>query len=267
MTEQTLRNKVADCAVEYLGCNEYDGSHKPIIDIYNTIKPLPRGYKMTYTDPWCAAFVSAVGQELGIADVMFPECACDPMINLYKAKGRWKEADDYVPDVGDLVMYDWGDSGYGDNAGSSDHVGIVYARSGDTLTIIEGNKSDSVDFRSLKINGRYIRGYCCPDYAAAVGLANAESDTASTESTNVVITPQNEDVSVKLPVLRKGDVSVTVGAMQSLVMYHGYSVGVDGADDDFGNNTQTGVKQFQRDKGLASDGVCGVDTWKKLLGI
>ena len=267
MTELEMRELVADTALEYLGCNEYDGSHRPIIDLYNKIKPLPRGYKMTYSDPWCAAFVSAVGEDCGMGDIILPECACDPMINLYKAKGLWKEEDNYNPKVGDLVMYDWGDSGAGDNMGSADHVGIVYAKNGDTLTIIEGNISDSVDFRTLKVNGRYIRGYCCPDYAGSAGSVSSAEATEDKEPTEVINASPERTASVKLPILFNGDIGVAVGAMQSLIMYHGYSVGVDGADCDFGNNTDRGLRQFQRDMGLSIDGVCGVDTWSKLLGI
>lgn len=267
MTELELREYVADTALEYLGCNEADGSHRPIIDLYNKITPHPRGYKMTYYDPWCAAFVSAVGEDCGLGDIILPECACDPMINLYKARGLWREADSYNPKVGDLVMYDWDDSGIGDNTGSADHVGIVYATDGKNLTVIEGNISDSVNFRTIKLNGRYIRGFCCPDYASAAGAEKKDDTTPASQPANVTIVDKAASVSVKLPVLSKGAVGGAVGAMQSLLMYHGYSVGVDGADGDFGNNTDIGLKQFQRDKGLNKDGVCGVNTWSRLLGI
>jgi N-acetylmuramoyl-L-alanine amidase len=50
-------------------------------------------------------------------------------------------------------------------------------------------------------------------------------------------------------------------------MYYGYSVGVDGADGDYGSNTERGVTQFQRDRKLTADGICGEETWKKLLNV
>ena len=37
---------------------------------------------------------------------------------------------------------------------------------GNTITIIEGNKGEAVARRTLAVNGRYIRGYCLPDYAS-----------------------------------------------------------------------------------------------------
>ena len=267
MTEQDIRNHIADCAVEYLGCNEADGSHRPIIDLYNSIKPLPRGYKMTYRDPWCAAFPSAIAQEEGITHIILPECGCDAMIELYKKKGQWREADDYIAKVGDLVMYDWQDSGAGDNTGSADHVGMIYATDGKTMTVIEGNMSDAVNFRKLNVNGRYIRGYCCPDYSVLLSLSDEEQGEPNAEPVEASTASQTACISVKLPILCKGDTGDTVGALQSIVMYYGYSVGVDGADGEYGANTERGVMQFQKDKGLKSDGVCGEKTWSKLLGL
>ena len=40
MTEQQLRKKYVDYAITYLGCKESDGSHKKIIDLYNSHTPL-----------------------------------------------------------------------------------------------------------------------------------------------------------------------------------------------------------------------------------
>ncbi len=80
MTEQELRAKVIAQAKSWLGRKEADGSHRAIIDTYNRIKPLPRGYRMSYTDPWCAAYVSAVGAACGLTQIILPECGCDYMI-------------------------------------------------------------------------------------------------------------------------------------------------------------------------------------------
>ncbi len=267
MTERELRELVADTAIEYLGCNEADGTHKPIIDLYNTIKPLPRGYKLSYYDPWCAGFISAVGEERKLGHIIFPECSCDAMINLYKAAGRWREADDYVPQTADIVMYDWGDSGVGDNVGGADHVGFIYAKDGNNLTVIEGNISDSVNFRNLKVNGRYIRGYCCPDYASAASSVDAAKDREASEPTVIIATQQKLVSEVKLPELCNGDKSNAVEAMQILLIGYGFRCGTDGADGEFGPNTDKALRKFQQDRGLTVDGVCGVNAWRKLLGL
>lgn len=166
MTERELRNLVAQTAAKYVGVREGSATHKQLIDIYNGDKPVPVGYPMKYTDAWCAAYVSVVAIICKLTKIVFKECGCGRMINLYKAAGRWMENDAYRPDAGDVIFYDWDDSGVGDNVGSSDHVGIVEKVSGSTITVIEGNYSDKVTRRTLTVNGRYIRGYGLPDYAS-----------------------------------------------------------------------------------------------------
>lgn len=166
MTELELRQKVVAQFEAWLGYSEADGRYRKIVDLYNAILPIPVGYVLKYSDEWCAATVSAVGQTLGMTDVILPECSCPRMIELYAERGRWIEDDAYVPQIGDIIMYDWQDTGAGDNRGNPDHVGMVAAVNGTTLTIIEGNNGNAVAYRTLQVNGRYIRGYCLPDYAS-----------------------------------------------------------------------------------------------------
>ena len=42
--EAELRQKYINTAIQWLGANADDGSHKPIIDIYNAHTPLAQGY-------------------------------------------------------------------------------------------------------------------------------------------------------------------------------------------------------------------------------
>ena len=163
MTEYELRAWVCAVAKAWLGRKESDGSHREIIDVYNAGR-VPGSYAMTYEDPWCAAFVSAVGMKAGCGDIIIPNVACDPMIGAYEACGGWREEDDFAAQAGDLIFYDWQDSGTGDNRGSSDHVGLVVDNDGRTLTIIEGNCSDMVKYRTIPVNGKNIRGFAMPDY-------------------------------------------------------------------------------------------------------
>ncbi len=181
MTENALRQKVVDTARGYLGFKESDGSHKGIIDVYNSHKPLARNYRLKYTDPWCAGTVSAVSIVCELTDIMPTECSCDAMIALYKKLGRWVEDDNYKPKIADVAFYDWQDSGVGDCTGGSDHVGIVTAVNGNTLTITEGNKNDAVSNRTITVGARYIRGYGIPDYAskAAGGTTSASATTGT----------------------------------------------------------------------------------------
>jgi hypothetical protein len=158
------RSKIVEQAKSWIGCKEADGSHKKIIDVYNSHAPLARGYKVKYTDAWCATFVSACAIKCGYTEIIPTECGCEPMITLFKKANCWVEKDDHIPAAGDIIFYDWQDNGVGDNKGHSDHVGIVEKLSGNTIVIIEGNCSNSVKRRTLKVNGQYIRGYGVPKY-------------------------------------------------------------------------------------------------------
>ena len=164
MTETQIRQKVVNQAKSWLGCKETDGTHRKIIDLYNSHKPLARSYAVKYTDAWCATFVSATSIACGYTDIMPTECGCGKMIELYQKLGRWEENDAYKPEPGDVVFYDWDDNGVGDNKGASDHVGIVEKVVGTTITVIEGNCSNSVKRREIQVNGRYIRGYGLPAF-------------------------------------------------------------------------------------------------------
>lgn len=166
MTETELRQKVVDTASAWLGTREYSAKHQEMLDIYNAQRPLPRGTRMLSSWPWCAAFVSTVSLQCGLRDIMPTECGCPSMIRLYQEIGRWVEDDAYVPSPADVIFYDWQDTGYGDNVGQPDHVGIVVGCTDGMMTIIEGNCDNAVKLRQIAVNARFIRGYGCPDYAS-----------------------------------------------------------------------------------------------------
>lgn len=165
MTEKQLREKVVNTAVAWLGCKESDGSHRKIIDTYNSHKPLARGYAVKYTDAWCSTFVSAVAIKAGVTDILPTECGCEKHTELFKKLGSWVENDAHVPAMGDVIFYDWQDTGAGDNTGYADHVGIVVSVAGGKVKIVEGNMNNAVGYRTIAVNGKYIRGYGVPDYA------------------------------------------------------------------------------------------------------
>lgn len=159
-----MRQTIVNTAVSYIGCKESDGSHRKIIDAYNAHKPLARGYKVTYTDPWCATFISFLAIKLGITDILPTECSCTLLIELFKKNGIWQENDAHNPSPGDIILYDWQDSGKGDNTGTPDHIGIVEKCENGTITVIEGNIGNAVGRRILTVNGKNIRGYGVPKY-------------------------------------------------------------------------------------------------------
>lgn len=158
-------SEMVKLAQSWIGKKESDGSHKMIIDIYNTYKPHPRGTKMQYDWAWCACTVSALAIELGYTDIVPIEMSCSRMIELAKSKGIWVETDSITPTPGMFLLYDWDDtSAKSENKGDPEHIGIVEKVSGGKITVIEGNYGNAVKRRVIDVNGRYIRGYIAPKY-------------------------------------------------------------------------------------------------------
>lgn len=266
--EKKLRQLVADTAEGWVGTKQGDANHKKIIDTYNTIKPLPSGVSMTYSWAWCAATTSCVAQQLGLTDYILPECSCNRMIALYKAKNQWVEDDAYVPDIGDVLFYAWNDSGTGDCQLEANHVGIVKEVKDNVIYVVEGNYSKQVKIRQIKVNGRYIRGFATPDYKTASKSYNFSKKIAikpTTTSTTTTTTASIKTVSSTVPYLKSGDENDAVKIMQTVLIYLGFSCGATGADGSFGTNTVKAVKAYQKASGLTQDGVCGKDTWKNML--
>ena len=215
MTEKEIRQNVVSTAQKYLGYKESDGSHKKIIDAYNAHKPLAQGYKVKYTDSWCATFVSFVSIMCKYTDIMFTECSCPRMIALYRSAGRWIEDDSYTPKIGDIIMYDWEYSGKGDDTGNPDHVGIVASISGKSMKIIEGNKNDSVSYRDMQVNGKYIRGYCVPDYSKKVTSEPKKVTYKIFEENADIDVPTNKDENYIGKYKTTADLNLRVGAGSS----------------------------------------------------
>ena len=164
--EAALRQSLVDAALSWAGVREDDGTHRPIIDRYNTLSPLPIDYRMTYDDAWCAAFGTVCAMDTGLTDIIPPECSCSRQIKLFREMGRWEEDDGYCPLPGDYIYYDWDFSPAADCTGWPEHVGIVVGTYGPFILVMEGNKDDDASLRTVWRNDWCIRGYGLPDYAS-----------------------------------------------------------------------------------------------------
>jgi hypothetical protein len=78
------------------------------------------------------------------------------------------------------------------------------------------------------------------------------------------VNPDEDEVcEVNLPILRLNDESGYVRTMQILLnKYNNARISEDGA---FGPATLKAVKNYQKDRGLEVDGICGARTWVQLL--
>ena len=163
--EEAMRRNLVSAAESWLGANEADGSHQPIIDLYNSHLPLARDYAANYEDSWCSVFVSAMAVQCELTDIIPTECGCEQHIDLFKKLGCWEEADDYMPLPGDIVFYHWECTDEGDCTTWSDHVGIVVGTAGDFIKVIEGNYGDAVSYHIIWKDHQEIRGYGLPNYS------------------------------------------------------------------------------------------------------
>ena len=167
-----------------------ESGHQKVLNVYNSQCPLPRGYKLQSKDPWCAATVTAVFLMNGYSDIA--ECSCPVMVKKAKDLGIWVEDDAYVPQIGDVIMYDWNDNGKGDNLGTPDHVGIVISVTKSKIMVREGNKNKTLGNRDITVNQVYIRGYITPPYEDDSGLLDAEITNTPTPTPKAKETAQNE---------------------------------------------------------------------------
>jgi peptidoglycan hydrolase-like protein with peptidoglycan-binding domain len=257
MSISIQRQKLIDKAKSMLGRKEADGSFRPIIDAYNEIRPLPRGYRMRYEDPWCAAFVSAVGKMAGLGDIILAECGCDAMIALYRARGEY-HGRDYDAQPGDLIFYNW------DGNSSADHVGIIVEKISGGYAVVEGNMSDAVGRRYVPANWLLTMGFATPSYdKASVEPPQTDPDVPHEANPD----EQASEGVRALPVLAPGSRGLTVKAMQGILIVRDCACGADGADGVFGGNTEAALRRFQQREKLEVDGICGVRSWEKLLGL
>lgn len=240
-------SKVVEQAKAWLGLKESDGSYKVILDTYNSQAVLPRGYRMTTKDPWCAAYVTSVAVKLGYTDIIPPECSCSKMIAKLKAIGAWEERDNVVPLPGWLLFFNWQAKPTGDDVGDPDHVGIVEEVKNGTIVVIEGNYSNSVKRRYIPVDYQFIRGYGVPKYDAEPA-------------------PTKADFTIGMRYLKRGCEGEDVRALQILLRGRGYNGSMNTPDGIFGPRTDGAVKAYQKAKGLVADGVVGKITIGSLMG-
>lgn len=166
MNELDYRRLMVYGETQYLGIKTNDDAQRFLVDVYNEIRPLPRGIKMAYGVSWCAGFQSAFAQIYRFTDIIPVEQGCYEMMKTAKAMGIWHSRE-YRPQVGDLVLFDWEKNGKRD--GVPDHVELVEATTDSAITVIGGNNTGGMCSRqSYLLTDPSILGYIAPDYASKV---------------------------------------------------------------------------------------------------
>lgn len=220
-----MKNKIIALAIEQLG-NNY-------IKYCNDM-----GY--SYRIEWCVCFISWLAKKLDITNIIPVDISCNSQIKKFKALGVWHN--DSNIQSGDILYYDW------DSSDDADHVGIVEKSENGFLTVIEGNNGnypdDRVRRREIGCNSSLIFGYARPKYPT---LEN------------------KSDINISFPTIRKGDIGTAVKVLQAFLTTYKYDIGISGIDGEFGSDTESAVKQFQKNSEIEVDGIVGRDTWSKLM--
>lgn len=199
---------------------------------------------------------------------------------------------------GDLVLFDFSGAHK-----TRQHVGILVAQTGNTLTTIEGNTGTGNEANGGEVQRRVryasqVVGFVRPKWtdeqtaarliqiaAGQVGVkespANSNNVKYNTWFYGKAVSgsaypwcavfvcwcfnelAKEQAVSVSAPRLRVGSSGSSVRKLQILLNGLGYDCGK--VDGDFGTKTEKAVKAFQKANGLDDDGDVGKDTWSKLI--
>lgn len=119
------------------------------------------------TADWCAMFVAWCADQVNVSTSVIPCVASVPtMRNHFLSYSRYYSlaTSSFTPQPGDLFFQ------Y-DSAESPNHIGIVHSVSGGYVYVIDGNYSNKVNFRSMRLTDTSIVAYARPNYASTVHLS------------------------------------------------------------------------------------------------
>lgn len=162
----------------WVGYNEVNKKYLEILNVYNSHKPLARGYAIKPSDEWCDACVSAAAIKAGAVDLIGTEVGVEKHVAIFKRKGIWIEDGTITPRPGDVIVFNWDDNTQ-PNDGNSDHIGYVESVSGGKITTLEGNMGEKVGRRTIPVGYGYIRGFARPKYSASSGGNTPSNPTKS----------------------------------------------------------------------------------------
>lgn len=219
--------------------------------------------------PWCdvfvdSGFIECFGLEDACAMTYQPigagSALCRQSAQYYKDAGAWSMR----PEIGDQVFF------YA--SGDINHTGIVVRVDGGSVHTVEGNSSDMVAERVYSVSDSKVAGYGKPNWYV-VSEVTTDGPVEGIEDYGVGVEPgelgivdEKRFYELMFPYVQRGSTSEAVTAVQIALLGRGYSIGPDGADGEFGGNTESAVRRFQASIGLMADGIVGPNTGAALFG-
>lgn len=157
----TTVNTILNEARKYIGTLEGSAQHYHILDVYNSIEPIPQGVYMKEHHDWCDVFITFLAIQTGATDIIGRECGVQRHIEIFKGFGIWIPGSSVVPKPGYIITFDW-DQDY-----FADHIGIVESVGNGIVNTIEGNSADMVRRNQYQIGDTRILGYASPRYSGS----------------------------------------------------------------------------------------------------
>jgi len=202
--------------------------------------PAVKGLEWSQNQPWCSTFTVWVFQKAGLRDLVPVTASCEVGANWFKKLGQFSQ----TPRVGSLVYY-------GPNGGT--HVEIVSEVAGKNIRTIGGNTSGSLNGVYHNGDGVYekwvsrdssrIHGYGHPKYSDDIPAGNP----IAVEVPNYPGSP-----------IKPGSRVKAVKVWQARMKARGWTTSINGIHD---AKSVAMTKAFQKEKGLAVDGIVGPVTW------
>lgn len=254
MTREEAINKVLDIARSYIGYKEKKTNSQlddPLANagVYNwnrfardvdACTGWMAGKKNGFA--WCCLYVCgcflyAFGYPMARKILYQPEksyaAKCSHAYDYYKNNGAaYKD-----PEPGDQVFFDYGKG--------IAHTGLVEKVTDYYVFTIEGNSDNQVQAKKYARKNKTIYGYGRPDWKLVADVADTPAP-------------------VQHPTLKLGSSGDAVRDLQAKLVARGYPLPKYGVDGNFGSETETAVKAFQRAHHLEVDGIVGPLTWAEI---
>lgn len=136
-----------------------------------------------------------------------------------------------------------------------------YVRGNGVMTLSNVGMLSSVRIPATLIEAGFMTNFAeaklmvDPDYQQLIGQLSAEGVC------NYLGVPFYTVQQTNFPTIRNGSRGTSVAYLQFRLLNYGFFISTDGI---FGPATESAVRKFQTDNGLASDGIVGRRTWEKI---
>lgn len=151
--------------------------------------------------------------------------------------------------VGDIVLYDW------DNSGDCDHIGIISRISNGNVYVLEGNVR-STDFTDSIVDELLFDEYRMEHATECFRYIKGESENKMKfikVKSEITVTECNMEAGHKADKL----------LCQALLHNYGYYNGL--LDGIFGEKTTDAIRRFQANHHISQTGTVDTETWKNLI--